>query len=109
MNTPAFRISWVLAATLPLMLLAPLQASAAEKAAEPCKAQLPEQGQPVPGDSASGQNRVADCNGVLHPPAVGDPEMVKPAPDVGKLRIVPPDAVPQNDGNGAGGQQGKSP
>jgi hypothetical protein len=108
MNKQAFQISWALAATLPLMLLAPLQASAAEKAAEPCKAQPQEQGQPAPGDSTSDQNRVADCNGVLHPPAIGDPEMVKPAPDVGKLRIVPPDAVPQTGNNGTP-NEGKTP
>jgi hypothetical protein len=34
------------------------------------------------------------CGGVLTPPAVGDPEMVEPAPDEGVTPIIPPSSVP---------------
>ena len=35
------------------------------------------------------------CGGVLTPPAVGDPQMVEPAPDEGVTPIIPPSAVPE--------------
>ena len=34
------------------------------------------------------------CGGVLSPPAVGDHELVEPAPDKGVTPIIPPSAVP---------------
>ncbi|MDN2578511.1 hypothetical protein [Aquibium sp. ELW1220] len=37
------------------------------------------------------------CGGVLSPPAVGDPEMVEPAPDAGVTPIIPPSAVPEDE------------
>ncbi|MGE0232865.1 MAG: hypothetical protein AB7O39_16040 [Flavobacteriaceae bacterium] len=48
-------------------------------------------------------DRLADCGSVLAPPASGDPEMVKPAPDTGHMPVIPPRALPQTppaDGNG---------
>lgn len=38
---------------------------------------------------------LAECDGVLKPPATGDGEMVEPAPDAGETPVIPPSAVPQ--------------
>ena len=41
-----------------------------------------------------------DCNGVLKPPAVGDPGIVEEAPDVGKMPVIPPSALPEQQSQG---------
>ncbi len=58
--------------------------------------------QPPSGDAASPNDRNTSlsetldrCGGVLSPPAVGDPEMVEPAPDQGETPIIPPSSVPE--------------
>ncbi len=35
------------------------------------------------------------CRGVLAPPAVGDRDLVEPAPDQGVTPVIPPSAVPE--------------
>lgn len=90
-------------AILGLGLSLSLQSPAmAQQQKETCKVSPDKSDQkPMNDDSESG--KLDDCNGVLHPPKVGDPEMVQPAPDVGKMPVIPPKAVPnaENQGNGA--------
>lgn len=38
--------------------------------------------------------KLEECNGVLKPPMVGDPELVEPAPDVGRTPVIRPDELP---------------
>lgn len=87
-----------LAVLLPVLFLPPVDALADDKPAQPCKAEPQEQGQQPRTDNSADRSSLADCNGVLHPPTVGDPELVKPAPDVGKMPVIPPGSVPQNSG-----------
>ncbi|HWU64073.1 MAG TPA: hypothetical protein VN112_18815 [Ensifer sp.] len=106
-------IPMAMAAMLPALLLGPPPAAATEQAAQPCRAEPRQQGQQIPGGSAGNgatdNSRLTDCNGVLHPPTVGDPEMVKPAPDVGKMPVIPPGSVPQSGNGGNGVQERVSP
>ncbi|AYG69207.1 MULTISPECIES: hypothetical protein [unclassified Rhizobium] len=46
------------------------------------------QATPAPEDNPS--QKLADCDGVLKPPAVGDSQMEKPAPKVGRTPIIKP-------------------
>lgn len=47
--------------------------------------------------------KLGDCDGVLKPPSVGDREIVEPAPDVGKSRVIRPGELPaQQSGSDAG-------
>ncbi|MBT9371859.1 hypothetical protein [Rhizobium sp. CSW-27] len=48
------------------------------------------------GASPSASAQLSDCNGVLKPPAVGDPEMVEPAPPVGDTPVIRPHELPRD-------------
>lgn len=96
------QISLVVASMLPFLFLQPLNAWSEDKPTKSCEAEPQKQGQQSQNDSSSAKDTLADCKGVLDPPAVGDPELVKPAPDVGKMPVIPPGSVPQNEGNGQG-------
>ncbi|WP_457937580.1 hypothetical protein [Mesorhizobium sp. 10J20-29] len=62
--------------------------------------------QVTPGEQPDGgslTDTLDECNGVLKPPAVGDPDMVEQAPDVGETPVIPPAELPeQQDRNGNG-------
>nr|WP_234939226.1 hypothetical protein [Sinorhizobium kostiense] len=46
--------------------------------------------------------KLDECNGVLKPPRVGDTEIVEPAPDLGKTRVIRPGELPpQQSGSGS--------
>ena len=45
-------------------------------------------------DDATLTAKLDKCNSVLSPPSAGDREMVEPAPDVGRMPVIPPKAVP---------------
>ncbi|NTH49218.1 hypothetical protein G6K98_31760 [Agrobacterium rhizogenes] len=60
------------------------------------QSQNPQQA-PVPGDNSSG--KLSDCEGVLKPPAVGDTELEKPAPEVGKTPVIRPGDTPKGQQN----------
>lgn len=45
------------------------------------------------GDSLS--DRLGDCDGVLEPPPVRDPEIVLPPPDTGETPVIPPERLPE--------------
>lgn len=49
---------------------------------------------PPDGDQKSLSQTLDDCNGVIKPPKVGDSELVEPAPDVGKSRLIRPGDLP---------------
>jgi len=47
--------------------------------------------------------KLEECNGVLKPPRAGDPDLVEPAPNVGKTPVIRPDELPpQQHGPNAG-------
>lgn len=83
------------------LLAAPAALAAEHK--ENCRLIPKDRSQPSTANEASPTDKLGDCNSVLHPPGVGDKDMVQPAPDVGKMPVIPPKAVPpaKNDGNGA--------
>ncbi len=43
-----------------------------------------------------------ECDGVLQPPAVGDPGLVEPAPDAGRTPVIPPSELPEDDAPATG-------
>lgn len=102
----ARRLSSVLAALSVLAMATALPAKAQTTAtpspqaeADKCVArpdQDPQRQQP----DAQGQTtptttqKLANCDSVLRPPAVGDPEMVEPAPPVGDTPVIKPGELP---------------
>lgn len=98
------QFSLVAAAAVPFLFMQSACFSAEDTPPQAtCKAVPQEQGKQSQTDASPDASLLADCNGVLHPPAVGDPDLVKPAPNVGKMPVIPPGSVPQNGGNGDGG------
>lgn len=59
-----------------------------------CKAKTPdrqaENTQTAPKVHDDNGDKLADCGGVLKPPAVGDSELEKPAPKVGRTPVIKP-------------------
>lgn len=102
MRTKLQKLSLAAASAVPFLVVQPATTWSNDKEVPPCKAQPRDQGPPPKIDGSSGRSRLGDCNGILHPPAVGDPELVKPAPNVGNMPVIPPDSVPKNAGNGSG-------
>lgn len=51
----------------------------------------------APSDSAPLSDRLAAGNGVLCPPSDVDPEIRAPAPDTGKMSVIPPPGAPGGD------------
>jgi hypothetical protein len=98
-------LAMVPAAMVAILQLQPVSASAQDQQAQPCQAQPDKPGNSPDAtpksDMTSKESKLGGCNGVLTPPTVGDPELVKPAPDVGKMPVIPPRAVPEN-GGGSG-------
>lgn len=43
---------------------------------------------------------LANCNGVLKPPATGDHDIVEPAPQTGNMPVIKPGQAPQNPSGG---------
>lgn len=39
--------------------------------------------------------KLDDCDGILKPPKVGDTEIVEPAPDTGRTRVIRPGDLPR--------------
>jgi hypothetical protein len=58
--------------------------------------------QTLPGKGAGDQqgparnpsDKLADCGGVLKPPATGDSEITEPTPDIGKTPLIRPGELP---------------
>lgn len=69
------------------------QVPSGQKCAAPAE---PENGQqPVPeNDDRDLSRKLDDCNGVLKAPGVGDSELVEPAPETGRSRVIRPDMLP---------------
>lgn len=75
------------------------------------KCQVPPQQQSQNGQTAGGQSapnsnglsqslsgNLADCNGVLKPPATGDKGLVAPAPQTGNMPVIKPGQAPNQQG-----------
>ncbi|KAA0692570.1 hypothetical protein DTW90_26875 [Neorhizobium sp. P12A] len=70
---------------------------------ERCKApQHQQQAKKENGEAAAtngiDSSKLADCSGILQPPATGDSGMVTPAPEGGKTPVIPPGDVPNGQG-----------
>jgi hypothetical protein len=61
-------------------------------------------GRTVQSGDGSSTTQLSDCGGVLTPPAVGDGDMVEPAPSVGETPVIRPQEVPPNGAKGQTGQ-----
>ena len=66
---------------------------------DPCVAEPEELGggneAKVSKDTLSLTEQLDRCGGVIEPPAVGDRELVEPAPEKGATPIIPPSALPE--------------
>ncbi|MGE7370867.1 hypothetical protein ACQKKX_17645 [Neorhizobium sp. NPDC001467] len=116
------RTNWMAAAgAMGLMVLLPHMASAqnpvrnrdnpASQSAPPAAtpecvapADPSQKGDRLPQGDAGASGQLDKCNGVLTPPQTGDPDIVTPAPDTGKARVIAPDEMPAagNPSNGSG-------
>ncbi|TCR82434.1 hypothetical protein [Rhizobium sp. BK376] len=70
---------------------------------ERCKApQHQQQAKKENGEAAAtngiDSSKLADCSGILQPPATGDSGMVTPAPEDGKTPVIPPGDLPNGQG-----------
>jgi hypothetical protein len=68
---------------------------------EDCRA-APDDGLALP-DDATGDlttGALADCNGVLAPPRIGDGDMVTPAPPAGRTPVIRPGEIDPDVGPG---------
>lgn len=99
----AFHLS--LATTALLLFAAGSEPASAQNAAADGSRQdcvVPEQPEQKPATSQakeakpSASAQLSDCDGVLKPPKVGDPEMVEPAPPVGDTPVIKPHELPRN-------------
>ncbi|TCQ27931.1 hypothetical protein [Rhizobium sp. PP-CC-3G-465] len=81
-------------------LVLPAGTTSAQAQQGECAAGVPPSGTAPNANSGSGSltEKLDDCNGVLKPPAVGDGEIVEPAPQTGQMPVITPNDVPQ-DGN----------
>lgn len=71
------------------------QAPSQQKCAVPDEPENRQETTPENGDRDLSR-KLEDCNGVLKAPGVGDSELVEPAPDTGKSRVIRPDMLPPN-------------
>jgi hypothetical protein len=87
------------ASVLAAIVVMPVQAQDTTQARQPsgdkCVAR-PDQDPQVQRPDVQGgtTQKLAECNSVLKPPAVGDPEMVEPAPSVGETPVIKPRELP---------------
>jgi hypothetical protein len=66
-----------------------------QSARENCQAEPNRQRSDRPDDKTGAITRKLDkCGGVLRPPDVNDPGLVKPAPDTGNMPVIKPGQVP---------------
>ncbi|NHT78450.1 hypothetical protein G8E10_22340 [Rhizobiaceae bacterium CRRU44] len=81
-------------------LVLPAGATFAQAQQGECAVGVPPSGTSPNANPGSGSltEKLDDCNGVLKPPAVGDSEIVEPAPQTGQMPVITPNDVPQ-DGN----------
>ncbi|OCI93799.1 hypothetical protein A6U86_17170 [Rhizobium sp. AC27/96] len=92
-SLPKFRV-------VPLIVVIAAAISSSAAFAQPavdndrCKAansgQQAQTEQPTPAPDNNSSDRLKDCAGVLKPPVVGDSELEKPAPKVGRTPIIRP-------------------
>ena len=89
----------VAASVLAAATAMPVHAQEAKQARQPprdsCVAR-PNQDPEVQKPDVQGRTtqKLAECNSVLRPPAVGDPEMVAPTPSVGETPVIKPRELP---------------
>lgn len=57
-----------------------------------CQAPLqPEDEQLENGRSTDRAEKLADCEGIISPPPVGDSDIIEPAPETGRMPVIKPD------------------
>ncbi|MGN7292226.1 hypothetical protein [Rhizobium sp. SAFR-030] len=114
-NSQTVRLLGITAGALSTLYVAGSLTLASAQDAGSSGAAQPQAGQPgekcvVPPQSKSGRTahpsagssttQLSDCGGVLTPPAMGDGEMVEPAPSVGETPVIRPQEVPPNGATG---------
>jgi len=81
-----------------LVVAAPVGAQEPDDEARPERGEQDERCRVDPGGNDGRDRTLTDkldaCDGVLEPPADGDPEMVEPAPEEGRTPVIPPGALP---------------
>jgi len=84
-----------------VLLLSPILAVDDATAQTPSRQKCAAPAEPENGQQAAPENngrdlsrKLDDCNGVLEAPGVGDGELVEPAPETGKSRVIRPDMLP---------------
>lgn len=77
------------------LLAAPAFAKGPANQSDRCQAPDRQQNQNADADNKSDTRKLADCNGVLKPPSMGDSDFVMPAPQIGDTPVIPPGEVPQ--------------
>ena len=87
-------------ATVLSVVIVPTRAAFAQAQQGECAVGTPQTGTAPNANPGSGSltEKLDDCNGVLKPPAVGDSEIVEPAPQTGQMPVITPNELPK-DGN----------
>jgi len=63
---------------------------------EKCRAEPRDRSSGKPGDqTGSVTKKLGKCGGVLRPPDINDPGLVKPAPDTGEMPVIKPQQMPE--------------
>jgi hypothetical protein len=73
----------------------PGQGNQAQTSQDDCQAQPDQKKSGKSNDGAGSMKKLDKCGGVLQPPDVNDPGLVKPAPETGQMPVIKPGQVPQ--------------
>lgn len=99
------RIAWAAAFSAVAILSGPAVAQTPTAKCQVPPLQQSQGGQATNGQTATGASpsqtltgNLADCNGVLKPPATGDQELVEPAPQTGNMPVIKPGQAPSQSG-----------
>lgn len=102
MRTPSSFLTWTSVLAAWLAIAGPVAAQeddapASQPTQEDCSIEPDEPGtEPAPGDDEL-SSKLDDCNGVLDPPSVGDPDIVEPTPHVGRTPVIRPEQIPEQE------------
>jgi hypothetical protein len=77
------------------LLAAPALAEGPTNQLDRCQAPDRQQNQNADAANESDTRKLADFNGVLKPPSMGDSDFVVPAPQIGDTPVIPPGEIPQ--------------
>ena len=67
----------------------------AQTSQDDCQAQPEQKNSDKSNDGTGSMKKLDKCGGVLQPPDVNDPGLVKPAPETGQMPVIKPGQVPE--------------